>query len=263
MKSSGQNIKAEATIAVLVSNNKILLEKQITKETIEKFINLCKKQEKDERFVLLLAALCSCLDEAIISNQNNMVELVLENDETKSILVMPIKDKGEEVEVNVESDGLSNWINLKDFQNYSEVDNNSRLYKYYISFIDLMAEMCLQRNYRAINNLSNSYSLIAIYKAIVHPRLENQLKSKFLKLLYNMYIDKEPFDDLQVPNFTRVWTEISPLGNRIQYYKNDLPFHIHKIKNYVIQYLKSTEGVQSIFDQDRNSMTLEVIKLAK
>ena len=58
MKSSGQNIKAEATIAVLVSNNKILLEKQITKETIEKFINLCKEQEKmkDLYFCLLLCA---------------------------------------------------------------------------------------------------------------------------------------------------------------------------------------------------------------
>ena len=155
MKSSGQNIKAEATIAVLVSNNKMLLEKQITKETIENFINLCKKQEKDERFVLLLVALCSCLDEAIISNQNNVVELVLENDETKSILVMPIKDRGEQVEVNIGSYESSNWINLKDFKNYSKVDDNSRLYKYYTSFIDLMAEMCLQRNHRAINNLTD------------------------------------------------------------------------------------------------------------
>ena len=78
-----------------------------------------------------------------------------------------------------------------------------------------------------------------------------------------MYIDKEPFNDMQVPNFTRVWTEISPFGNRIQYYKNELPSYIHKVKNYVIHYLKSTEGVQSIFDQDKNLMTLEVIKLTK
>lgn len=263
MKSSGQNIKAEATIAVLVSNNKILLEKQITKETIEKFINLCKEQEKDERFVLLLATLCSCLDEAIISNQNNIIELILENDETKNILVMPIKDRSEQVDVGLEAENSINWINLRDFKNYSQRHDNLRLYKYYIAFIDLMAEMCLQRNHRAINSLTNSYSLNAIYKAIIHPALENQMKGKFLKLLYNMYVDKEPFGDLQVPNYTRVWTEISPFGNRIQYYRQELPEYLNKIKSYVITYLKSTNGIQSIFDQHKNAMTLEVIKLAK
>lgn len=78
-----------------------------------------------------------------------------------------------------------------------------------------------------------------------------------------MYIDREPFAEMKVPNFTRVWTEISPYGNKIQYYKRELPAYISEIKNYIINYLKDTGGIQSIFDQDKNEMTLEVIKLTK
>jgi len=59
MTAAETNLRAEATIAVLISNNKTLLEKQITRKTIEKFINLSKEQEKDDRFISLLAALCS------------------------------------------------------------------------------------------------------------------------------------------------------------------------------------------------------------
>ena len=36
------DIKAESTITELISNNKKLLEEQISEETIIKFINLCK-----------------------------------------------------------------------------------------------------------------------------------------------------------------------------------------------------------------------------
>ena len=57
MASIEVNIKVENTIAVLVSNNRTLLEKQITTKTIEKFISLCREQKKDERVVLLIAAL--------------------------------------------------------------------------------------------------------------------------------------------------------------------------------------------------------------
>ena len=59
MTAAETNLRAEATIAVLISNNKTLLEKQITRKTIEKFINLSKEQDKDDRFISLLAALCS------------------------------------------------------------------------------------------------------------------------------------------------------------------------------------------------------------
>jgi hypothetical protein len=62
------NLKAENTITELLKNNEVLLDKQITKETIDNFVELCKGQIKNERFLNLLATLCSCNGQAVNSN---------------------------------------------------------------------------------------------------------------------------------------------------------------------------------------------------
>lgn len=62
------NFQAEKMITELLRDNKTLLDKQITTETIKNFIELCKNQRKNERFLNLLATLCSCNEEAVASN---------------------------------------------------------------------------------------------------------------------------------------------------------------------------------------------------
>ena len=57
----------EQTITELLTNNKELLDKQITKKNIENFIYQCKNQKKSERFINLLLALCSVDGEAVAS----------------------------------------------------------------------------------------------------------------------------------------------------------------------------------------------------
>jgi len=54
------NIMAEATITATITNNKRLLDKQITRGTIKHIIKVCKEQKKSERFLNLLSALCIC-----------------------------------------------------------------------------------------------------------------------------------------------------------------------------------------------------------
>jgi len=73
------NFRAEATITELLKNNRVLLDKQITKDTIVNFIELCKLQVKNERFLNLLATLCSCNGEAVNSTQDDTCEALLEN----------------------------------------------------------------------------------------------------------------------------------------------------------------------------------------
>ena len=131
MTSSETNLKAEATIAVLISSNKTLLEKQITRQTIEKFINLSKEQEKDERFITLLGALCSWMEEAIPNNQNNVIELMFENQINKDALNVPIRENGDQVEICIDDESESIWINIKDLKEFSNSKSNKcSLYKY-------------------------------------------------------------------------------------------------------------------------------------
>jgi len=45
--------------------------------------------------------------------------------------------------------------------------------------------------------------------------------------------------------------------------KTSVPGSLNKIKIFVQNYLKDTEGVQSIFEFGRNMMTLEILKIIK
>lgn len=265
MASVETNIKAENTIAVLVSNNRTLLEKQITSNTIEKFISLCKEQKKDERFVLLLTALCSCMGEAITSNQNDIIRILLEDEEYRNILVFPLKQRNGVIQIRIKDtkDEPEQWVALKELKEYSGSHDGMRIYKYFCAFIDLIAELCLDRNHRALNYLIDIYPLDIVLKALMHSDLDHGIKSKFVKLMEHMYVNKDPFNPLKVPNFTRIWNEISMTGNKIQYFNGELPEYIQNLKEFVIQYLKDTKGVQSIFDSERNQMSLQVIKLVK
>jgi hypothetical protein len=229
----------------------VLLEKQITRGTIEKFIELCKDQDKDERFILLLTALCSCMEEAIVSNQNDIIEILLENEVNRQSLVLPIRMKKKRIQVGIEVDEGVNWVPIKDFMNYSDNNDGLTLYKYYVAFIDLCAEMALQRNHRALNHLADIYTLEIVFKAITHKYLESNIKSKFAKLFLNIYVDKEPFDFMKIPNFTRIWDEISLSNNRIQYYTSHIPEYIYNTKKFIVEYFQEINGIQSIFNNDK------------
>ena len=155
------------------------------------------------------------------------------------------------------------WIALKYLKEESGENDNLRLYKYCCALIDLAAEMCLERNRRALNFYVDIYPIDIVMKAMMHKELDYNIKSKFVKIMEIMFVNKEPFDHLKVPNFTRIWSEVSLIGNRIQYYKGNLPDFILQTKSFVVEYLKDTKGEQSIFDNERNKMTLQIIKLAK
>ena len=75
----------------MLSNNKILLEKQVKASTIEHFVGLCVSNPKHERYMKLLTALCSCNGEAVPANQNAISDVILQNEGNKSALVMPVK----------------------------------------------------------------------------------------------------------------------------------------------------------------------------
>lgn len=75
------DINSEATITELLNNNKTLLDKQINTATIRNIVKICSDSQKNDRFIVLLSSLCSCNGEAILSNQDDICELLLEDDE--------------------------------------------------------------------------------------------------------------------------------------------------------------------------------------
>jgi hypothetical protein len=52
--SEGSDSYSEATITAILTNNKKLLDRQISRDNIKHIIDLCKNQRKHERFLNLL-----------------------------------------------------------------------------------------------------------------------------------------------------------------------------------------------------------------
>jgi len=86
MTTEENNFTAEKTIAELLVENYDLLENQIESTTIVNLVNLCLEQPKHERFLNLLSGLCSCEADAITSNQDDICETMLENNQNKQRL---------------------------------------------------------------------------------------------------------------------------------------------------------------------------------
>ena len=93
MTSNENSLNAEDTITELLTNNKQLLDKQITTDTIENIVQNCSDNDKNERYLNLMYSICQCNGEAIGSNQDDICDFLLETEEFLHILI-DVKVKG-------------------------------------------------------------------------------------------------------------------------------------------------------------------------
>ena len=174
---------------------------------------------KNERFLNLLATLCSCNGQAVNSNQDDTCEILLENEENNEALIMkltPNKSSGEyEIKIlEKEIDTRTQFIGITSLYEASSKRDQLRIFNYFKALINLNAEMCLQRNYRGINSLVEVYPLEQIYYCTVNENVHLLLRAAFAKFLLHLHIDKDPLEEITVPNLARMWPDI--VGKKTQ-----------------------------------------------
>lgn len=102
---------------------------------------------KNERFLNLLATLCSCNGEAVNSNQDDTCEILLENDENNKALIMKmVATKTGDYEIILsepEVDARTLFISINNLYEVSLKRDDLRIFNYFKALINLNAEMCL------------------------------------------------------------------------------------------------------------------------
>ena len=83
--------------------------------------------------------------------------------------------------------------------------------EYFIAELFLAAEMCLDRNYLAMEKLEALFPY-EVLVSMIKMDLNNSLKAAAVKLILCLYVDRDPQIILTIPCLTRTWTEISADG---------------------------------------------------
>ncbi|XP_078678588.1 inositol 1,4,5-trisphosphate receptor-like isoform X5 [Branchiostoma floridae x Branchiostoma belcheri] len=292
-KQIGYDVLAEDTITALLHNNRKLLEKHITAAEIETFVSLV-RQKKECRFLEYLSDLCVSNNQAIPVTQELICKSVLKpansdiltetrivKTEVEEVIEDEEGEDGEPITQIVEEEevvlfwekGHKHKAIRELAADAEESKEDKQVMDYYRYQLDLFSQMCLDRQYLAINILSTQLDINLILQCMSDESLPYDLRASFCRLMLHMHVDRDPQEQVTPVKYARLWSEI-PSKITIEDYdstrdksKADMRPRFEDTMRFVERYLRhnladNARGWQ-FADRNQNKLTFEVVNLSR
>ncbi|KAM7410767.1 hypothetical protein PAMA_020957 [Pampus argenteus] len=286
----GYDILAEDTITALLHNNRKLLEKHITKTEVETFVSLVRKN-REPRFLDYLSDLCVSNNVAIPVTQELICKCVLDP-KNQDILIKTerrvpkeashvggqgeyMDDYGDEDEVWLLWIDKTNERQEKSIRQLAQEArqgnaHDENVLTYYRYQLKLFAQMCLDRQYLAIDEISKQLDVELIFLCMMDETLPFDLRASFCRLMLHAHVDRDPQELVTPVKFARLWTEI-PTSITIKDYDSNMDDSRDNKKNrfsntmaFMEEYLNNVLHEELPFhNEEKNKLTYEVVSLAR
>lgn len=114
---------------------------------------------------------------------------MLHDDHSRQFLMMPVRmksDQSTDVLLNTDSKGTAIWVPLKSYRKFKK-----HLYGYFLSLVDLSAELSLGRNALALAHLQDMFNFDTVKLIVKDRELPYEMRSLFMRILLNLHMDQK------------------------------------------------------------------------
>jgi hypothetical protein len=123
-------------------------------------------------------------------------------------------------------------------------DQKEAVANYFIAEMFLAAEMCMDRNYVAINKLNEDFTyrrLVTILKLDVN----SQIKSAAVRLLMCLHVDRDPQAASKIPLLTRTWSDIKKNTEpQLPYVEASRRYKFGLVQQLISEHVQNMAGVR-------------------
>ncbi|CAG9538689.1 unnamed protein product [Cercopithifilaria johnstoni] len=206
----GFDLLAEETMTAVLHNNPKLLEKYVKNPHVERFVELV-RNNKAGRFLDYLADLCVCRGEANKKIQELICSCVL-NELNRDIFISTTISC-DEVWISWSNSYCKQLVSVAVDAAEGQTEDIEIL-DYYKHQLDLLAQMCQDQQYLAIDppterrllNLSLELPTNLVLRCISDTRLPQDLRASFTRLMLHLHIIRG--SPLNAVHHARLWREI-------------------------------------------------------